>query len=148
MCPPLENDIHTLMQQQSKLQEDTKRTGHFLTHEQSTVEPVNNHYLLVEFLALPSTLGDPLKALARNRIKHDTCEANVLNLKSLDTTKVYGVLQWYHCVKPQCICSPVNTAYTAATTALQQKMDSISNRFHFGGLLFEGSHHLGKLSVH
>jgi len=66
---------------------------------------------------------------------------------SWDAKKVRAVLKRYHCAKPRCIYSPVDATYNAATTALQQKMESVSNRFSCGDLLFEDSHHLSKVLV-
>ena len=148
MRTPVENGIRALgMQRQPTPREDTKRKGHFLSREQSILESTNNPGLLVDLSDLPSVIGDHLKALARNRIKRDTCVAKVLNLKSWDAKKVRGVLKYYHCAKPRCIYSPVEANYNAATTALQQKMESVANISSCGDLLFEDSHHLSKMLV-
>ena len=148
MRTPVENGIRELvMQRQPTPQADTKRKGHFLSREQSLVESANIPSSLVDLSALPSAIGDTLKVVARKKTQRDTAVSKVLNLKSWDAKKVRAVLKCYHCAKPRCIYSPVDATYNAATTALQQKMESVSNRFSCGDLLFEDSHHLSKVLV-
>ena len=148
MRSPVENGIRELvMQRQPTPQAETHRKGHFLRRDQSLVEHANNPSSLVDLSCLHSNIGDPLKVDARKKTKRDTALTKVLNLKSWDAKKVRAVLKCYHCAKPRCIYSPVEASFNAATTALQQKMESVSNRFSCGDLLFEDSHHLSKVLV-
>ena len=53
----------------------------------------------------------------------------------------------FHCGKRLCIYSPTDEGYTAAMTAMQQKLESVSGRYSCGDLLFDDGHHLSRVLV-
>ena len=53
----------------------------------------------------------------------------------------------YNCGKRRCIYSPSDAVYIGAITALQQKLESVSDRFSCGDLIFEDDDPLSKAVV-
>ena len=94
LCTPVENIICDLvMQRQSTPQTDTKRRGNFMSRMQALVENANSPRSVVDFSALPSAIGDPMKVETSKTSIRDTKVTKALNLKSWDANKVWGILK-------------------------------------------------------
>jgi len=70
-----------------------------------------------------------------------------LKLRSWEPKKVRSFVVCYNCGKRRCIYSPSDAVYIGAITALQQKLESVSDRFSCGDLIFEDDDPLSKAVV-
>ena len=79
--------------------------------------------------------------------KRDSNISKELKLKSWDSKRIRAIVKCFHFGKRRCIYSPTDAGYTAAVTALQQKLESVSERFSCGDLLFDDGHPLSRVLV-
>ena len=135
------------LQRQPTPRLDPNRPDHFFRRDQALAAAVNNPSALTELSDMPSSIGDEKKELAKKHKARDADLAKRLNLKSWEGKKVRAFLICYHCGKRRCIYTGKDGDYHAAKVALRQKMESVSDRFSCGDLLFEDDHHLSKVIV-
>ena len=148
ICSPQENGIRDLvMQMRPTPRADVDRVGHFMHRDDALREASVNKSLLVDLSDLPSGVGDPKKAEAKEWAARDVRVAEEVGLRYWESKKVRSFLVCYHCGKRRCIYSPRDNEYETAQLALQQKLESVSGRFSCGSLLFDDGHHLSKILV-
>ena len=135
------------MQRQPTPRADLDRVGHFMHRDDALREASMNKSLLVDLSDLPSGVGDPKKAEAKEWAARDVRVAKEVGLRYWEGKKVRGFLVCYHCGKRRCIYSPQDKEYKTAQIALQQKFESVTGRFSCGSLLFDDGHHLSKILV-
>ena len=135
------------MQRQPTPRSDPNRPGHFFRRDQALAAAVNNPNALSDLSEMPSNAGDKKKELNKKHKERDAKLTKELILKSWDGKKVRAFLICYHCGKRRCIYTGKEEGYLAAKVALRQKMESVSDRFSCGDLLFDNDHPLSKVIV-
>ena len=81
----------------------------------------------------------------KTKATRDSDLSKELGLKSWDTKRVRAFSICYHCGKRRCIYSAWDDDYIACMEVLQQKLESVSEKYSCGDLLFDDSHHLSKV---
>ena len=102
---------------------------------------------MTDLTALPSAQGKHHNVDAKAKSNRDSQLAKTLGMKSWDAKKVRTIVTCYHCGKRRCIYSPKDSDYYPAESALQQKLETVSERYSCGDLLFDDSHRLSKVFV-
>ena len=135
------------MQRQPTPLLDPRRKGHFLSRDDALKATANNPDASSDMSDLPSDKDDQVKQAATKRAQRDIALAKLLKMKSWDPKKVRAFLTCYHCGKRRCVYSPTDPTWEAGKEAFQQKLESVSERYSCGDLLFDDEHHLSKVIV-
>ncbi len=122
---------------------DKTRGEHFFSRNDAIDRFAGNRAALTDFSDLPShkSTGDTSKA---QRDKDVTKE---LKLKSWDGKKVRAFIACYHCGKRRCIYSPTDATFGRGRQALLAKLESVSDRYSCGDLIFDEDDEMCKLIV-
>ncbi|KAL7547981.1 hypothetical protein ACHAWF_011257 [Thalassiosira exigua] len=132
------------LQKQPLPVEDPMRKGHYYRRGDALKLFSDQPAALTNLSHLPSHMEDQKR---KDLKKRDIDIAKDLKLRSYESKKVRAIVKCFHCGKRRCIYSPSDEVYTVAITALQQKLESVSNRYSCGDLLFNDGHHLSRVLV-
>ena len=130
------------MQRQPTPRMDPSREGHFLPRDQALKEAVHNPSYLTDLSDMPSSVGNPKKEETKKRKARDIKIDKDLKLKSWDGKKVRGFVTCFFCNKRRCLYAATDPEYQEARLAIRQQMESVSDRYSCGDLLFDDGHPL------
>jgi hypothetical protein len=119
------------------------RKEHFYSREEAIEKFSGNKAALTDLSHLPShkNEGDKSKAQRDQEVTKE------LKLKSWDGKKVRSFVSCFHCGKRRCIYSPTDDTYIRGSAALKAKLESISDRYSCGDLIFDDDDEMSKLIV-
>ena len=144
--PPEVGDL--VMQRQPTPQKDSHRAGHFMCRDDVLELFANDSSALTNMSDLPSFNSDKqaMKGDKEAKKERDKKVDKETGLKSWDPKKVRSILTCFCCGKCCCIFSKENGIdYKNVSVALQQKYESVSERFTCGDLLFPDNHRFSRL---
>ena len=141
-------DVRELaMQRQPTPRRDPHRKGNFLRRNEALKQCSFDDSTLIDLSDLPSSVGDRKKNETKLKSIRDVERTKSLKLKSWDSKKVRSFLTCYHCGKRRCVYTPSDDGWAVAEVVFYQKLESVSERFSCGDLLFSDNHHLSKVIV-
>ena len=108
---------------------------------------VSSESAFVDLTDLPSNCGDKKKNKKTLVGKRDERVTKAAGLNRWDRTKVRAFIKCYECDKRRCIYTRTDDTDMAAMGALQQKLESVSDRFCCGDLLVDDNHPLSQVLV-
>ena len=119
------------------------RADHFFSRNEAIERFAGNRAALTDFSDLPSykSTGD------KSRAQRDKEVVKALKLKSWDPKKVRAFVTCFHCGKRRCIYSPTDETFGSGHAALKAKLESVSDRYSCGDLLFDDGDDMSKLIV-
>ena len=135
------------MQRQPTPVLDKQRPSHFLSRKDALANARHRADALVDLTDLRSNVKDTEKEALKARSDLDANITKAVGLKSWSGTRVRSFVTCYHCGKRRGIYLARDDEYIAAMTALQQKLESVSERLYCGDLLFDDSHPLSRVLV-
>lgn len=141
MRAPVEHQ-ELALQRQTLPVEDPSRKGH--CRDDALAKFSGQLAALTNLSDLPSHIKDRVN---KDPSKRDSTISSELKMKSWDSKRIRSYVTCFNCGKRRCIYSPSDPGYAAATIALQQKLESVSERFSCGDLLFDDGHLLSRVIV-
>ena len=124
------------MQRQPTPRHNNLRKGHFLRQGKALEEVAADPKLLADLSDLPSF--GAAKALSATKTQ-DTKKTKDCKLVSWVATRVRGFDTCYHCGKDHCIFSPNKYDYLDNINAFRAKLESVSERYSCGDIIFDDS---------
>eukprot|EP00581_Thalassiosira_minuscula_P012282 CAMPEP_0183718134 /NCGR_PEP_ID=MMETSP0737-20130205/11470_1 /TAXON_ID=385413 /ORGANISM="Thalassiosira miniscula, Strain CCMP1093" /LENGTH=229 /DNA_ID=CAMNT_0025947633 /DNA_START=271 /DNA_END=960 /DNA_ORIENTATION=+ len=106
-----------------------------------------NSSALIDLKDLPSKIVDEKKSAKSQLAERDGSIRKAACLRNWEAKKVRAFVICYEYGKRRCIYSKTNDGYVAAMGALQQKLESVSESYSCGDLLFNDDHPLSKILV-
>ncbi|KAL7550297.1 hypothetical protein ACHAWF_013536 [Thalassiosira exigua] len=143
MLTPIEHQELAFQRQPTPI-EDPNRKGHYYRRGDALERFSGKLTSLTDLSHLPSHMEEMMN---KDLAKRDVNLAKELKLKSWDSKRIRALVVCYNCGKRRCIYSPTDESYTAAITALHQKLESVSGRYSCGDLLFDDGHPLSRVIV-
>ena len=102
-----------------------------------------NEDALTDFSDLPSYKSQG----AETKAQRDRAVAKELKLKSWDPKKLRSFIVCYFCGKRRCIYSPSDADFARGSAALKAKLESLSDRYSCGDLIFGDEDDMSKIIV-
>ncbi len=119
------------------------RKEHFYSRDEAITMFAGKEDALTDFSDLPSYKGKGVESKAQR----DRAVVSKLNLKSWDGKKVRSIVICYFCGKRRCIYSPTDAAFATGSAALKAKLESLSDRYSCGDLIFGDDDDMSKIIV-
>ena len=120
-----------------------RRTEHFYSRDEVITMFAGNEDALTDFSDLPSYKSQG----AETKAQRDRAVAKELKLKSWDPKKLRSFIVCYFCGKRRCIYSPSDADFARGSAALKAKLESLSDRYSCGDLIFGDEDDMSKIIV-
>ncbi len=116
---------------------DPNRLGHFLSGEDALNAAGTGAMTVTNLVDLPSMKLEKRRAGHKERDVRDKATITAGGMRTWEGNQVHCVVICFSCSKPRCIFSNKNNADIAnALRAFQQKLESVSERYLCGDLIF------------
>eukprot|EP00986_Skeletonema_menzelii_P017799 scaffold22121_cov69-Skeletonema_menzelii.AAC.2 len=145
-CGELKTPLHVqelALQRQPTPVNDPANAGHFYCRNDALKVFAGNTAAFTNLSDLPSQSVEKATTKAEKK-KRDTAIAKALGKNIWAANRVRCFVTCFHCAKRRCVYSPDKAGYLLAATALTQKLESVSERYSCGDLLFDDSDPLSK----
>lgn len=140
-------DVQELaLQRQPTPVNDPANDGHFYCRNDALKVFGGDTAAFTNLSDLPSQNVEKATTKAEKK-RRDAEIAKVLGKNIWSATRVRCIVTCFHCAKRRCVYSPDDRGYRQAAGALKQKIESVSERFSCGDLLFDDSDPLSKVLV-
>ena len=103
---------------------------------------------LTDLVDLPSNTSDLEKEDAKKQTERDKEINKEIKLRGWELKKFQCFTMYIDCVKRCLLYSPTDHLYVNIKLAVQQRFESISERYTCGNILFDDSHPLSKVAIH
>ncbi len=142
---PLEVQDLALQRQPTPIN-DPQRPGHFYCRNDALKVFKGDTAAFTNLSDLPSQNVEKATTMAERK-KRDTAITKELGKNIWAANRVRCIVVCFHCAKRRCVYSPDDRGYRRVAAALKQKLESVSERFSCGDLLFDDSDPLSKVLV-
>ena len=134
------------LQRQPTPVNDPANEGHFHCRSDALKLFAGDTAAFTNLSDLPSQNLEKATTKAEKK-KRDAAVAKALGKNIWSANRVRCIVTCFHCAKRRCVYSPNGHGYSAAAAALKQKLESVSERYSCGDLLFDDSDPLSKVLV-
>eukprot|EP00985_Skeletonema_marinoi_P029228 scaffold27229_cov124-Skeletonema_marinoi.AAC.1 len=142
--PPAVQEL--ALQRQPTPVNDPANKGHFYCRNDALKVFAGDTAALTNLSDLPSQNVEKTTTKAEKK-KRDTAIAKLAGKNIWSANRVRCIVTCFNCTKRRCVYSPDDLRYREAATALKQKLESVSERYSCGDLLFDDSDPLSKVLV-
>ena len=148
-CGELKTPLHVqelALQRQPTPVNDPNNKGHFYCRNDALKVFAGDTAAFTNLSDLPSQNVEKPTTKAEKKAR-DTAMAKELGNKIWSANRVRCFITCFHCAKRRCVYSRNEPDYRQAAAKLKQKLESVSERYSCGDLLFDDSDPLSKVLV-